>query len=238
MVLTVLHRAGFDRACGVRARSYQVLHTDSELGMKRLTRSHMLLPNNVYALSLFYRRRALRTNIPPLYRKRPVLRRVIAIPLSLRQRPGPYCLRSLALSLTDLPTAIASMSVISPTISKDFTTLEARGGVIGVHGTLRQRRDIRGWRPGCSPGPLLRLRLATATRQTRAENARAFFRPVQNDFVPHGAFFSSSFSPNGAWRYPMGCSRNVMFVEGSVSGVSVGRMVSLWPAITLWLVCY
>lgn len=36
----------------------------------------------------------------------------------------------------------------------------------------------------------------------------------------------------------MECGRNVMIVERSVSGVSVGRMISLWPAITLWLVSH
>ena len=80
--------------------------------------------------------------------------------------------------------------------------------------------------------------LRPATRETGVGNAIALFRPVQNDFVSYGALFSSPFSPNVAWGYPMGCGRNVMGVESGVSGVSAGRMISSRHAITLWLVCH
>ena len=80
--------------------------------------------------------------------------------------------------------------------------------------------------------------LRPATRQTRAGNTISLLQTRAERFCPAWCFFSSPFSLNVAWRSLTGCGRNVMIVEGSVSGVSVGRMVSLWPAITLWLVCH
>ena len=64
----------------------------------------------------------------------PLLRRIIAIPLSFRQRPGPYCFRNRTRSRMPLPVAIVSMAVTSPMISNDYTS----GSYCDAHSLARK----------------------------------------------------------------------------------------------------
>src|ERR1700758_1521964 len=69
------------------------------------------------------------------------------MPLSLRQRPEPYRLRSRESWRIHLPTATISMSVIAPTISK----------YIWPHrfiGVAERRRSPAGGRAARAPGPV------------------------------------------------------------------------------------